>query len=209
MTNAVETIDSENLQLVDRWREGDHDAATVLFERYLEKLLRLAKRQLSARLQSRVDENDVVQTVFRTFFRRAQQAEEAGSFHFESDDDLWRLLVTITLCKTRKVAARHLAHKRDARRESSLTGQEHTPELARLLLRPPNHEDAVIFSDQLEALSLMLNPRQVDILQLRLEGFEHVEIAEKLDISERTVGRAMSQVRQRLEWIAKQSFKGE
>ena len=66
------------------WLTGDEDAARQLFDRYAEQLVALARRRISQRLASRIDPEDIVQSVFRTFFHRAKQ----GQFHLEEPDDV-------------------------------------------------------------------------------------------------------------------------
>ena len=57
--------------LLNRIRSGDEDAALQLYYRYSEKLLKLASRETPQDLATRFDPEDIVQSVFRTFFRRA------------------------------------------------------------------------------------------------------------------------------------------
>ncbi len=82
----------ESKVLVSRWRKGDQDAAKQLFDRYASRLVALARRQISHRLASRLDPEDVVQSVFRSFFGRVK----AGKFRIEEQDDLGKLLVRIS-----------------------------------------------------------------------------------------------------------------
>ena len=60
--------ESESIKLVAAWREGDQQAATALFERYAKRLIALANSRLSARLAARVDPQDVIQSVYCSFF---------------------------------------------------------------------------------------------------------------------------------------------
>src|SRR4051812_42199279 len=92
-------------QLLGRFREGDPRAAEVLFERYAVRLARLAEQRLSRKVAGRVDAEDVVQSVFRTFFHRCAR----GEFRIDSSAQLWRLLVTITLRKTQAHVRHHTA----------------------------------------------------------------------------------------------------
>ena len=57
--------------LLRRFRGGQRDAPTRLYLRYAERLRALAAAQRSPGLAARVDPEDIVQSVFRTFFRRA------------------------------------------------------------------------------------------------------------------------------------------
>src|SRR5574341_751939 len=59
--------------LLRRFRRGEEDAATLLYLRYADRLRALTVAQCSPDLAQRVDADDIVQSVFRTFFRRAAQ----------------------------------------------------------------------------------------------------------------------------------------
>src|SRR5437868_15033379 len=99
---------SQDQSLIERCRSGDQEAARKLFDAYVERLVALARRRISQRLASRVDPEDIVQSVFRTFFGRVK----AGQFHIEDQDDLCKLLMRITVHKTLRQVAHHKAAKR-------------------------------------------------------------------------------------------------
>ena len=48
---------------------GNQAAAQQLWERYFQRLVRLAKQKLSHRLRRHVDEEDVALSAFKSFFR--------------------------------------------------------------------------------------------------------------------------------------------
>src|SRR5262249_61199873 len=83
--------DDRSGHLVARWREGDQQAAAELFRRYADRLVALAKSRLSQKMARRVDPEDVVQSVYRSFFAETKE----GRYEFERGGDLWHLLVTI------------------------------------------------------------------------------------------------------------------
>jgi RNA polymerase sigma-70 factor (ECF subfamily) len=56
--------------LMARLRDGDPDAARAVFDRFARRLAALAAARLPAVLRSKLDPEDVVQSAFRTFFRR-------------------------------------------------------------------------------------------------------------------------------------------
>jgi hypothetical protein len=91
----------------------------------------VADRQIATWLRRRVDPEDVVQSACRTFFRRAS----LGDFSLASKDDLWRLLLTITLNKVRMQARFHTRNRRNAAREQAL------PESASL--QPAQWDEAI------------------------------------------------------------------
>jgi len=72
--------DSPLTELVDRHRRGDPDAARQIFEYYSQRLGRLAEQYLSHRVAGRVEGVDIVQSVFRAFFKRAGE----GAFKIDS-----------------------------------------------------------------------------------------------------------------------------
>src|SRR3954447_12340517 len=97
--------------LLERYRGGHDDAPTQLYVRYAERLLALAAAQRSAGLAARVDPEDIVQSVFRTFFRRAAE----GQYDVPEGEEIWKLLLVIALNKVRAVGAYHRAARRDVR----------------------------------------------------------------------------------------------
>ena len=96
-------------ELLQRVRDGDSQAGQELFSRYSKRLIALASQQLSQKLASRVDAEEVVQSAFRSFFRR----DVRGDFKIDAGDHLWRLLVKLTLDKARAKARYHSAGMRD------------------------------------------------------------------------------------------------
>jgi RNA polymerase sigma-70 factor (ECF subfamily) len=177
--------------LVRRCRDGDADAAEELFTRYAGRLTRLAERRLGRQVTPREDGEDVVQSVFRTFFRR----NAAGELRIEGSSQLWRLLVTITLRKVGQKRRRHHAERRDVGAEVSAGGAAAFLELA---ARGPGPDDVAALADELAALGRGMPPQYHEVLRLRLEGHGATVIAGRLGISRRTVHRALEWVKDRL-----------
>jgi RNA polymerase sigma-70 factor (ECF subfamily) len=177
--------------MLQRWRQGDPLAEQQLFARYCEALSRLADQHLSRKLAARVDGEDVVQSVFRTFFRRGM----AGEFHIDSSGELWGLLVRITVRKARAYARHHLAQKRDASAEAPALAEAGFPDR---LAREPDPAEAAALVDQIEALLRGLPESYAHILQHRLQGQLVDETARELSVSRQTVYRALTLLQQRL-----------
>jgi hypothetical protein len=70
-------------------------AASLIWQRFFRDLLDLARKNLDKRVRRRTDEEDVLQSIFRSFCAR----QGRGEFDLADRDELWRLLVTITLRK--------------------------------------------------------------------------------------------------------------
>jgi RNA polymerase sigma-70 factor (ECF subfamily) len=180
----------EEQVLIDLWRQGDQDAARQIVERYVDRLLLLARGRISQRLASRVDAEDIVQSVFRTFFLRVKD----GQFVFADQDDLCKLLVRITLHKTLRQVAFHKAAKRDPSHETD-QGEHHREQLMALLDGDPTPEATVAFVDQLEHFLAQLLPQERQILEMRLQGYSNDEIAKKLGVYDRKIRRVIEHIR--------------
>lgn len=180
----------ESRILVDLWRAGDQKAAQALFDRYAERLMALARRRISQRLASRVDPEDVVQSVFRTFFVRAKE----GQFQIEHADDLSKLLVRITVHKTLRQVEFHKAAKRDPGMETGQSDREHD-RLKDVLDGEPTPQAQAAFLDQLEHFLGKLQPKEREILELRLQGLSNEDIAKKLGTYDRKIRRTLERVR--------------
>jgi RNA polymerase sigma-70 factor (ECF subfamily) len=176
--------------LVRLVKAGDEDAARKLYDAYVDRLVAVARRRLSQRLASRVDPEDIVQSVYRTFFGRVKE----GKFHIDDQDDLCKLLMRITVHKTLRQVAYHQAAKRDKGQE---TGQgEHSNEMMMQLLdEEPTPQTAVAFVDQLEHFLNRLRPEERQILEMRLQGYSNEEIAKKLNIYDRKIRRVVERIR--------------
>lgn len=175
--------------LISRVRAGDDAAAEVMFLKYAEQLARLAEQNLSQRVARRVDGADVVQSVFRTFFVRA----ERGEFHISSSAELWKLLVQITLNKARQQGRRNSAGLRDVRRESDESGL-----LPAVPDSQPSPEEALILNDVIEQalgkLPESQRPTYEKLIELKLADYSNDEIATQLGIVRRTVERMLNRL---------------
>jgi RNA polymerase sigma-70 factor, ECF subfamily len=179
---------SPTADLLRRLRTGDAGAAEAVFDTYARDLVRVAEQHLSRKLAGRVDGEDVVQSVFRTFFRRSA----AGEFALDATDELWRLLLTITLRKARAKGRFHTAGVRDAGAEAGDAA------LVEAAARGPGPDDAAALVDQIEAVLHGLPSLYAELLDLRLQGRTPTEIAPRLGVSRQTVHRALNLLQQRL-----------
>jgi RNA polymerase sigma-70 factor (ECF subfamily) len=178
-------------ELLDRYRQGDRDAATALYFRYAHRLEALSREKCSHDLASRLDADDIVQSVFRSFFRVARN----GLYRVPAGADLWRLLLVIALNKIRAQGAYHRAAKRDVRLTCHLDTCDQAPTAARRRDADP----AQAFLELVAAEALENLPEHVrEMARLRLEGYEVAEIAEKVGRSKRTVERLLQECRKQL-----------
>lgn len=183
---------ASDLTLVRRLRNGEGDAASDLYLRYADRLHRLARKQTSAELARRVEPEEIVQSVFRTFFRRVS----TGVYSVPEGKELWGLFLVIALNKIRHAAVYHRAARRDIRRTTSA---DDLAASAYIL------EDQVADSTALTVLQLVIDDItsklaevKREMIRLRIEGFEIEEIAQRTGRSSRSVERTLQEFRQAL-----------
>jgi hypothetical protein len=168
--------------LVQRWRNGDQQAAEVLVRRYTERLLALVRSRLSTKLSGRVDPEDVLQSAFRSFFRIAAETSRIA----RPGDDLWHLLAAITLRKVYRQAERHIAaERRSVDREASISAIEGMP--AEALTHGPSPEEEAIVLDELHHAMRLLTPLHRQMVELTLQGHDSVQVATLTRRSDRLV----------------------
>jgi len=182
-----------SLVLLDRCRAGAECAADALFTRYFERLTLLARSRLSPRLACRTDPEDIVLSVYRSFFVGAR----AGRFTLSRGGDLWRLLASITKHKLLREARHQRADRRSVDRELPLDQAQEARSLGR---RPePTPEEAAALADELERVLSRLDVFGRRVLELRLQGAQLAEIAQDTGRSERTVRRTLGQIQELLD----------
>jgi len=181
-------------------RDGDSLAVARFIREYGPLLERIAEKHMAAGLKRRVGADDVAQSVCRTFVRRAG----IGEFQIPDAESLWSLLVAITVTKVREQARFHRRQKRDSGREQHLDSV--TPSGEAKVPTPvsaePTPADVAEWSDQFEKLLGELDAEERKIVEYRLAGHTHEEIATKMDCSERTVRRLFKRLQERLlKWV--------
>ncbi len=186
-----EVPDDNVAELVQRCRDGDQEAATILFRRYVNRLIGLVRDKLSQRFASRMDAEDVVQSAYRSFFGGLGN----GEFTVERTDELWGLLAAITMHKLYRKVAFHNAKRRSVQREQPAGAENVLDEFPQLIAELPTPAEAVEVVEELDHVMNRLPPLERRVLELRLEGYSSTEIADRIHRSDRTVRRAMEKLR--------------
>jgi RNA polymerase sigma-70 factor (ECF subfamily) len=178
-----------------RLHGGDDAAARELFGRFAHQLIALALRHIDAGLRHKVDPEDIVQSVYKSFFVRYG----AGNLDVVNWNSLWGLLTLITMRKCAERAAYHRAECRDAARDVSPPLEEEAAPWLEPLGREPTPLEAAVLSETVEQLFAGLDEDERPILELSLQGYTTREISEQLGRAERTVRLLREGVRHRLE----------
>ena len=177
--------------LLNAARLGEDTAAAEIHHEYVDKLVVLASRRINQRFRSKIAPEEIVQSVFASFFRRNQ----LGEFQCGDWNDLWALLVRITIHKCINKAKSFGTNKRDVGREVSGSVRNSADSNFFGWDREPSVQAVAIFNESLDELFDRLSEQMQQIVCLRLEGTSNFEISELLNCSERTVYRSLNRIR--------------
>ncbi len=191
------TPDDTNFEsLIQQFQQGDDEAAQRVLSRYTQQLIRLAHNNLDSRIRQKEDPEDVVQSVYRSFFGRHAD----GQFTLENWESLWGLLSLLTMRKCSRRAERWRSQKRDVAREQRprSTADESSVDwsLPDIQATP---DDVLQLEETLSELMQPLGDRDQEMISLRLQGFGTDEIAEQVGPSQFTVQAVLRRTKKRLQ----------
>jgi RNA polymerase sigma-70 factor (ECF subfamily) len=145
-------------------------------------------------LARRVDPEDIVQSVFRTFFRRAAQ----GHYDVPLGEELWKLLLVIALNKVRAAGEFHRAARRDVRATRGADALEGAEGRGR------DEQALTILRMVVDEMMAELPESHRKIIEMRIESHEVAEITAAVGRSKRSVERVLQQFRARLGQLIEQ-----
>jgi DNA-directed RNA polymerase specialized sigma24 family protein len=188
MTRCAENLSSPDPKVRD-------EAALQIWEHYATRLVVLVRRNLDARIRQRTGESDVLQSMYRAFCATRRDDERS----LRTRDDLWRLLVHITMCKVRNTAKYHKAARRDYRREAGEVGSISAATIEPMHLSGPSPEEAAILEEEMRQWLEPLSEEQRQLALWKLDGYTNKEISGMLTRTERAVEMKLQVIRAKLE----------
>jgi RNA polymerase sigma-70 factor, ECF subfamily len=154
-------------ELMVRLRSGDQDAAAEVFHRFAAQIMALARARLQERLRSKIDPEDILQSVFRSFFTRQRD----GRLDIENWEHLWAVLMVMTLRKCGRATEYYGAARRDIHREVGLEPIPGAQGHERLFAREPTPCEAAMLLETLQRLLSGLPRDDREIIVLHLQGY--------------------------------------
>jgi RNA polymerase sigma-70 factor (ECF subfamily) len=188
-------------------RHGDETAWQELLSRYSKRLVALARSRLfDGRLRQKVDAEDLVQSVFRTFLRHHQR----NAFELKSWEAVWGLLLLLTVRRARRWHQHFTALKRDVGREESapqtqpMEAEDESGSATRLIDPEPTPQEMASLLETIEEKLGSLTDGDRSVIRLGLLGYEDAEIALKAGKTEYRVGLARKEFLQELQNLLRQ-----
>ncbi|MEC8553466.1 MAG: ECF-type sigma factor [Planctomycetota bacterium] len=185
---------------VTRWiklvKASDSSAANQLWQHYSDRLVHAVRAKLYGRERAVSDEEDIVLSVFDSFY----DAARLGRFPDLSDrDELWRLLMRMS---ARKVVDKRRSEGRKRRGggfQAFSLGADGEGEPFELIADEPSPEMVFMMQESVEQLFSHLGVGQLrDLAVAKLEGYSNAELAQRFACSERTIERRLHLIREKL-----------
>lgn len=169
-------------------RLGEPLAAEILWDRYFPRLLGLARKTLRHRCRTATGPEDIVQSAFVSFWKRAR----VGDFSdWITRNDVWNLLAKITVRKVHQTVRRAHAKKRgagDIVNEADLRKQSDRPfALDEAVATLPTAELDLCCEEYLAAL----DEETRSVVLLKMMGHKNLEVADLLGYTETKVERKL------------------
>jgi RNA polymerase sigma-70 factor (ECF subfamily) len=180
---------TEFADLMQRVERGDQQAAWELLEAYGSHLQRYVRRSLSRELRARFDSIDFVQVVWASFFREPEKMRR-----ITTPAELMAYLAALARNKVVTEVRREVhTQKRDLRREIRLDAV-HDTQQHELASRDPTPSAVAMFRERWNRLVEGQAPHVRRIVELRFAGATYTEIAQELQIHERTARKAIERL---------------
>jgi RNA polymerase sigma factor (sigma-70 family) len=171
---------------------GSDDAVWELAETYTPYIIRAVRHSLSPELRQKLDSMDFAQTLWASLLFRPSHL-----LQLRSSEELIRYLAAATRKKVAEKARGFKAQRRDMSREMVLDAQIPQGPMARdhgndaLFSREESPSTMAMIRDQWRHIVENASERDQEIVRLRRGGHTFDEIAEQLQIDEKTVRRVM------------------
>jgi len=201
--------ESSLAELLQRLKNGDDSAATLILDRYEAQVRLVVRRCLPRVLRSRFDSQDIMQSVWRSFFQRlrgevveddhavSQPAPGDPSLVVGDSSQLFAFLSRMAKNKVIDQYRRETTQKADIHRQCTISdenGHEMDPPSS-----AESPEELVTAADELSHWRSLVPQNRRVLLDMKAYGLSSKEIGDQLGISERTVQRVLEDLRHRLE----------
>lgn len=203
LSDSSSDVDADEITAwIQRVRKGDEEAAQLIWNRYADRVVQVARRSIGQASRRVSDEEDVAMLALKSLLAGIT----AGRFpELDGREQLWRLLMVITTRKAAAIIEHQARQKRGGghvRGDSAVGVSPETSDAGllmgfdRLPSDKPGHDLAALMADETHQLIARLpdaTSRRITVM--KMEGHTHEEIADRLGCSVRTVERRLKEIR--------------
>lgn len=175
----MSTQDEEFSTLMQRAREGSEDAFQELVEKYSHHVRRVVRHKLDAAMRSKFDSLDFVQSVWACFFENRQRLLQFGT-----DYELIGFLAKVARERVIDECRRRSGTRRAVNREEPLDSRD-------FACAGGTPSQVAIAREHLDKLLRGYSQDSRRIVEMKLDGADHDEIAAELGVSRKTVQRTL------------------
>ena len=181
--------------LISKLRNGDEEAARLLWDRFFAQLITLTRSRLQTSSRAMSDEEDIVLSAMKSFCIGMRN----GRFpELSSRESLWRLLLTITLRKIADKQNYDRRGKRDVEKQqlNSSPDADQNAEVNLFVSREPNPEIAAECAEQISRLLESLENEDLKkVAIMKMEGYTNIEVANDIRCSLTSIERKLRTIR--------------
>ncbi len=176
----------KTIQLVAAAKAGDRTALDALYRRYQERMLAIVRLRMGQRLRSRMDSQDLVQSVM------LESLQSLDRFEYRTEGAFLHWLSRLVENKIRDKVDYLTAQKRDIRRE--LPDKEEIAGNLRSSTPTPSGiaQKAEEMARLEEAIEKLSQDQRDLIIMHKLEGMSYEEIAEATEKTPESVRKALA-----------------
>ena len=189
--DRIPTGSAQNFStLIDEVRNGSHEAAEQLWRQYGGHVLHVVRRLVNKRMRTLLDSQDFSQAVWASFFAHMPEASD-----IDSPEALIKVLVQLARCKVADERRRLYRKQRNITREEPFA--EDSDPIDERMPTPSQVAVAQDLVENLDSLAAVQSSKFGRVVRMSRDGFSAGEIAEKEEISSRSVRRILQDVRRR------------
>jgi len=193
--NETDSDDSDVTVWLAQIKEEPEQALEKIWKKYYKHLITYARKKLDKVPKRRFDEDDIVSSVLESFFAGVQRDRFP---RLNDRNDLWKILVVMTSRKTAQNIRSEMAEKRgggDVRGESVFLTADSIDGGLDMFSSPTERFAEILTLEMQERLVNLGDESLRRIAVMKLKGYTNAEIADELDVVERTVERKLERIR--------------
>ena len=188
-------IDANSLQIISGFLEGNSDAISDVYTRFVNQLVSKAKNHIPEKFQAKIVPESIVNSVFQSIIEiNDLKKQKYHGYYIRSWDQLYGLLATMTYRKCQNRIRSICTIKRSGNKATS----EQLDFIASL---SPSPQEEAEYGELLGKLLNAFTPFEYEILQARMSGLTVDLIAMETKITTTTIKSTIKRLQRKVSKI--------